>query len=356
MRRLEKLMKARLFSVAAALGVAILLGPSGSAQVFPYQIFERYLEPLAQQIGMPGLSALILRNGRIEWEKGYGYQDVENRVPATAETPYPIGGVTQAMTGVLVGICIDRHQLDVDDPIRKWAPAFPIPNATVRQVLAHASEGRYQYDPAQYTALTSVVEGCSGLPYRQAAATEILNRLAMTSSVPGLDLARPEGQAARELFDAAPLARYADLLRRAAVPYRLDRGRAVRSEYPTYGLDASGGLVSTAFDLAKFEAAVDAGVPLSSSTLNQMWSGATFNGLTMPTGLGWFVQTSSGTRLVWSFGHIPDAASALILKMPHKRLTLILLANSPGLAAGYGLEQSDVTTSPFVKIFLRLFL
>src|SRR3989338_10160767 len=112
-------MKHRLFSVTAALGVAILLGPSGSAQEFPYQIFERYLEPLAQQIGMPGLSGLILRNGRIEWEKGYGYQDVENRVPATAETPYPIGGVTQAMTGVLVGICIDRHQLDVDDPIRK---------------------------------------------------------------------------------------------------------------------------------------------------------------------------------------------------------------------------------------------
>lgn len=350
-------MKPRLFSVATALGVAVLLGPSGSAQEFPYQIFERYLEPLAQQIGMPGLSALILRNGRIEWEKGYGYQDVENRIPATPDTPYAVGGVTQAMTGVLAGICIDRHQLDVDDSIRRWAPGFPVANASVRQVLAHASEGRYQYDSAQYTALTSVIEGCSGLPYRLAAATEILDRLAMTSSVPGLDLARPEGQEARELFEAAPLARYSDLLRRVAVPYRVDRrGNAVRSEYPTYGLDAAGGLVSTARDLARFEAAVDAGVPLSSSTLDQMWSGATFNGLTMPTGLGWFVQTSPGARLVWSFGHIPDAGSALILKMPHKRLTLILLANSPGLAETYNLEQSDVTTSPFVKIFLRLFL
>jgi CubicO group peptidase (beta-lactamase class C family) len=351
-------MELRLFCTAVALGATIFMGPSGSAQEFPYQIFERYLEPLAQQIGMPGLSAVILRNGRIEWERGYGHADVENKVPARTDTPYPIGGVTQAMTGVLLGICIDRHQLDVDDFIRKWVPAFPEAGATVRQVLAHAADGRFRYDSAQFTALTTVVEACSAKPYRLATAVELLDRLAMTSSAPGLDLARAEGQAARELFEPAPLARYTEVLRRVAVPYRIDSrtGRAARSEYPTYGLDAAGGLVSTAYDLARFEAAVDAGVPLSSSTLNQMWSGAVFHGVTMPTGLGWFVQTSSGARLVWTFGHIPNAGSALILKMPHKRLTLILLSNSDGLAAGYGLERGDVSASPFVKIFLRLFL
>jgi hypothetical protein len=42
--------------------------------------------------------------------------------------------------------------------------------------------------------------------------------------------------------------------------------------------------------------------------------------------------------------------------MPDKKLTLILLANSGGLANGYNLEQGDATTSPFVKIFLRLFI
>ena len=350
-------MKLRLFSVAAALGAAISLGPTGSAQEFPYQIFERYLEPLAQQIGMPGLSALIVRNGRIEWERAYGHADLENKVQARLDTPYPVGGITQAMTGVLLGICIDRHQLEVDHPIRNWVPAFPQADATVRQVLAHAADGRFRYDTAQFTALTTVVETCSAKPYRVATAVEILDRLAMTSTVPGLDLGRREGQAARDLFEPAPLKIYADVLRNVAVPYRIDRtGKAIRSEYPSYGLDAAGGLVSTAYDLYRFEAALDSGVPLSSSTLNEMWSGATFKGVTMPTGLGWFVQTSSGARLVWTFGHIPDAGSALILKVPHKRLTLILLSNSDRLAAGYNLEQGDVTTSPFVKIFLRLFL
>ena len=99
-------MKLRLFSAAVALGAAILLSPKSAAQEFPYQIFERYLEPLAQQIGMPGLSAVIARNGRIEWERGYGHADLEAKIAATPDTPYPIGGVTQAMTGVLLGICV----------------------------------------------------------------------------------------------------------------------------------------------------------------------------------------------------------------------------------------------------------
>lgn len=371
-------MKLRLFSAASALGAAILLAPTGSAQEFPYQIFERYLEPLAQQIGMPGLSAVIARNGIPEWERGYGHADLEAKIAATPDTPYPIGGVTQAMTGVLLGICVDRHQLRVDDPIRDYVPTFPVAGATVRQVLAHVSEGRYKYDPLQFVALTAVVEHakCSARPYRVATADELLTRLGMDSSAPGLDLARKEGQDARLLFEPGPLARYDGVLSRVAVPYRLDRkGNAVRSEYPTYGLDAAGGLVATARDLARFERDLDQGVPLSFSTLNQMWSPATFGAdglpaipgstqgniaaVTMPTGLGWFVQLlEAGTdkRLVWSFGYIPDAGSALILKVPHKRLTLILLSNSDGLAAGYGLERGDVSASPFVKIFLRLFL
>ena len=42
--------------------------------------------------------------------------------------------------------------------------------------------------------------------------------------------------------------------------------------------------------------------------------------------------------------------------MHRQRLTLILLANSGGLAQGYDLENANVTSSPFVKVFLRLFI
>ena len=354
-------MKPRLFLAAIAICTLILPPGKGSAQDFPYQVFERYLEPLAQQIGMPGLSAVIVRNNRIEWSRGYGFSDVESRTVADIDTPYAIGGVTQAVTAVLIGVCVDRHRFEIDQPIRRFAPSYPY-EVSIRHVLAHATDTRYRYDPANYTALTTVVEQCSQMPYRVSTAVEVLNRLRMPRSVPGLDLARTEGAAARLLFDPDTVRRYQELIQQVAVPYKIDRNnRYLRSEYPSYGLDAAGGLVATARDLYEFESALDRGEPLSRSTLNQMWSPAiVFDGalsrISTPTGLGWFVQTASGEPLVWTFGHIPDASSALILKMPRKNLTLIMLSNSGGLAAGYNFEQGDVTTSPFVKVFLRLFI
>jgi CubicO group peptidase (beta-lactamase class C family) len=182
--------------------------------------------------------------------------------------------------------------------------------------------------------------------------------------VPGFDLNRAEGEAARQLFDARALERYQTLLNVLAVPYRLTRNGATRSEYPLYGVDASAGMVATARDLANFELQLDDqdNIPISRSTLEKMWSAITIQrdtnqpAITTPTGLGWFVQTTAGQKLVWTFGHIPDAGSALILKVPSKNLTLILLANSGGLAAGNNFEAGDVTTSPFVKVFLRLFI
>lgn len=369
-------MKTRLFLAALAIATLILPGGRGAAQDFPYQVFERYLEPLAQQIGMPGLSAVIVRNNRIEWRRGYGFADVDGRVEADENTPYAIGGVTQAITAALIGVCADRFGpsgFTIEAPIRDFVPTFPH-GVSIRHVLAHVSDAtRFRYDPVAFSALTAVVERCTSMPFRLAAATEILDRPVtqllgrsgqmMPSSVPGLDLARPEGAAAEQLFEPRVMSIYRSLLSRVALPYKIDRnGRLTRSEYPSYGLDAASGLVATALDLAAFESALDLGIPLSQSTLrDQMWNSAiVFDGagnrIATPTGLGWFVQTTSGEKLVWTFGHIPDVSSALILKMPRKNLTLILLSNSGGLAAGYNFEQGDVTTSPFVKVFLRLFI
>lgn len=358
--------------MALAVGTLLVPGPRGSAQEqFPYQIFDRYLGPLVHQIGMPGLAAIIIQNGRIAWKGEYGYADLDRKIPLTIDTPIPIGGMTQAFTGVLVGVCIDRFGFEIDQDIRTFSPAFPVAETRVRQVLAHATGGSFRYDPALYSALTPVVESCTKQSYRQATAVEVLDRVTppMTRSVPGLDLARPEGAEALAQFDARTVARYQSLLREVAVPYRIDRGRPSRSEYPTYGLDAAGGLVSTAYDLAQFQSALDnrtVPVPLSFSTLDKMWSNQIFRvnnqDVAMPTGLGWFVTMESGQRLVWTFGHIQDASSALIVRLvppddnPSKRLTLILLANSGGLAQGYDLENANVTSSPFVKVFLRLFI
>jgi len=68
------------------------------------------------------------------------------------------------------------------------------------------------------------------------------------------------------------------------------------------------------------------------------------------------VQTYNGERIVWQFGNWPEASSALVIKVPARRLTLILLANGDRLSAPFNLQNGDVTTSLFAKLFLRLFL
>lgn len=374
-------MKYRHFLVSTVAAVVLLTGRQGAAQGnFPFEIFGRYLEPLVAQLGIPGVSAAIIqtfpnsRTAPVIHPYSVGFADLEQKIPTRIDTPYAIGGVTQAMTGVLAGVCIDRFPgvFNVDSYMRVFVPSFPFELTSVRQVLSHSSDGRFRYDPQLFTQLTPVIESkaCLNEPFRRAMVTEVINRVrgVMTRTVPGMDLNRPEGEAARALFDASEVDRYRHVLADLAVPYKVDaKGRATRSEYPSYGLDAASGMVSTVEDLAKFEMELDSddGIPLSSSTLTKMWSNQGFelqqpNGstirLVMPTGLGWFVTRESGVDLVWTFGRIQDASSALIVKMPAKGLTLIMLANSDGLARNVDFENANVTSSPFVKVFLRLFI
>ena len=76
----------------------------------------------------------------------------------------------------------------------------------------------------------------------------------------------------------------------------------------------------------------------------------------MPTGLGRSDQNYNGERIYWQFGLTKDAASSLIVKIPGKHLTLILLANSDGLTAPFALQEGDVNASLFARAFLRLFI
>jgi CubicO group peptidase (beta-lactamase class C family) len=345
--------------VALALCATFALAAPGSGQVLLYSLFERYIDSLRQQTGIPGMSALILKNGQVEWERGFGQQDVERNVLAAPDTPYPVGDLTQTVAAVLLGACAEQGQLNIDEPVRRWVADFPSATATVRQVMAHASAtpsgGEFQYDPGRFGALAAVIQGCTPKPFRAHLADSVLERLGMAGSVPGEDLSSPSSPY-RELFDAPRLQRYDAVLDRMALPYRVDRNlRATRSAYRPSPLTASAGLVSTVRDLARFDTALDEAVLLRPESLGVAWSPANFTGTPLPTGLGWFVQDYQGERIIWHFSHVPDAYSALILKMPARQLTLIMLANSDGLSTGANLERGDVTASPFVKIFLRLF-
>lgn len=338
---------------------AIALGQGVAAQPFVHTLFERHLESLRQQVGIPGLSAAIVQGGRIAWETGLGSANLESGVSAAPDTPYPIGDLSQIFASALLGQCAQGGRLRLDEPIRRWTNAIPETNATVMSVLAHASDAAvqgYRLDAGRFAALTTVAEQCAGDGYRRLVADELLDRAGMADSVPAQELA-DAATAERFGFEGREAGRYAAVLRRMAAPYRVDRsGRATRSEYTVVGLDASTGIVSTVRDLARFDAALDDRDLVRQEMLDLAWHNTAGPGGALPTGLGWFVQSYNNERLVWQFNLARDAYSALILKVPGRNLTLILLANSDGLSAPFSLADGDVTSSLFARTFLRLFL
>ena len=123
-------------------------------------------------------------------------------------------------------------------------------------------------------------------------------------------------------------------------------------------IDAAGGLVSTVRDLARLDAALDPPRPdalLADETLAAAWTpAAERGGVASPMGLGWFVQSYKGERIVWHFGYVLNGYSSLIVKVPARSLTFILLANGDGLSAPFQLQSGDVTRSLFATLFLRL--
>ena len=355
------------FALMTGILLLAVAGASGQQPpIFNLPVLESYLEALRVQSGIPGMSAAVLRDGAIVWERGFGFQNVATRLRATPDTPYLVGDMSETLAAVLLLQCVEQRRLGLDEPFRRLGVAGIEPEATLRQVLSHTPpesvKEPFIYNPERYAQLTPVMEWCAPQPYRKSVAHRILNRLAMRDSVPGTDLQDPNLPLPEGLFDRADLEHYRDVLARLAVPYKVDgKGRAERNDLPGVPIDAAGGLVSTVRDLAKLDAALDPNATIDTSvllrpeTLAAAWNPAgERGGVTSPMGLGWFVQSYKGERIVWHFGYVLNGYSSLIVKVPARGLTFILLANGDGLSAPFQLQSGDVTRSLFATLFLRL--
>ena len=72
-------------TIVALVSAAVLLSGSGlRAQALPFLLFERYLDPLRIQAGIPGLSAVILQDDQVVWERGLGSPRPRSQPPSHA--------------------------------------------------------------------------------------------------------------------------------------------------------------------------------------------------------------------------------------------------------------------------------
>jgi CubicO group peptidase (beta-lactamase class C family) len=348
-----------LVRIALSVLLAVLwFGQAPAAQTVnvTYSLFERYLEALREQTGIPGLTGAIIRSGatRPEWSQGFGVARTDRSVPVTPDTPMPVGGLSQSIGAALVlRHCVDSGYVTLDDRVQRWSPQFPDLTATFGDVLSHRQGSAYVYHPERFASgLTRAIEECADRPYANVVFDQVIARFVMEYSVPGGDVAT-SGSLVRQIFPSPDLRRFNDVLLTLAPGYRVDANRrATAAEYRPGAttLSAGDGLIASATDLAIFEGALDRELLVSQDLLNVAWRRRPGG----PTGYGWFVQQVNGKRVVWQYGEIRNAYSSMMVKLPDSGLTLILLANSDGLAARFPLANGDITVSPFATIFFSL--
>jgi CubicO group peptidase (beta-lactamase class C family) len=348
----------RRFRVIVTIGVLLALSTPAHAQDLVLSRLPSYFEALRSQAGIPALAATIIGPDDVIWEQSFGFQDLDRLIAARPETPFHLDGLTQIFTATQILRCVEEGQLSLDDRIGKFKPDSPDANATIEQLLTHTfgapDNPQFAYRPERLEPLARAIRACTDDSYRETVAN-LLDRLGMIDSVPGPDMIHPE-QLTEGIPTPAAVERYRKVLERLATPYAVgSNGRASQSQYQQTTLTPGGGLISTVRDFAQFDLALKKGLlihPDSLAAARRVPIGP--GGRQLPHGLGWFVQSYKNETIMWQYGMTPNASSSLVVMLPSRGVTLVMLANSDGLAKSFAPATADVTTSPFVRVFLGL--
>src|SRR5690606_8454371 len=134
-------------AVPATQAQAVGTAPAASASKYSAALaaIETKVEARRKELGIPGMSLAIVKDGEVIYAKGLGYKDFEGKVPVTADTQFAIGSATKAFTGLTVLMAQDAGKLSLDDSPRKYLPYFrmfdPETNEkiTIRDLLSHTS-------------------------------------------------------------------------------------------------------------------------------------------------------------------------------------------------------------------------
>jgi CubicO group peptidase (beta-lactamase class C family) len=342
--------------------VALLLSlrPSYAADDLIYSRFGEYLEALRVQIGVPGMAATLIGKNEILWSRAFGSQDLDRQVAMRTDTPLHFDGVTEIFSATLLMRCVEEGRLSLDETMAVHGVTGSEGDLTIRQVLTHtsgpANNLTYAFRPDRFGPMPRIIRFCLNDSYRKSL-SRWYEQMAMVDSVPGADSVQTasltEGVPTPEQTD-----HYRLVLGRLAKPYAVDaQRRATATTYSSAVLTPTTGAIMSVLDYAQFDLALKAGLLLRTETLTAAWRPAlSASGQRLPHGIGWFVQTSGNDTVVWQFGTGDHGSSSMVVMLPSRGLTLVIAANSTGLAKSFQLTNGDLTSSPFGRVFLTTFV
>lgn len=105
---------------------------------------EWYIPQLMKKHHVPGVSIALVDGQKIVWARGFGYADLEKRIPASATTVYQAGSISKVITAVAVMQQVEQGHIKLDEPVQKYLPEFSMrsrwgttPAPSARALLSH---------------------------------------------------------------------------------------------------------------------------------------------------------------------------------------------------------------------------
>ena len=304
--------------------------------------------------GIPGVSVAVAVDGRVVWTEGFGFADIENRVPLTAQTRMRIGSVSKSVTSAAIALLVQEGKLDLDAPVQTYVPSFPRKpqEITTRQLaghlagirhyrgnemysarpyptvtasldifkndtLLHAPGSKYFYSSYGWNLLSAVVEGAAGAPFLTVMNQRVFEPLGLRSIV------------AEHVDSLIPFrAHYYERDGNGA----LRNARFVDNSYKWAG----GGFISNTEDLVRFGSALLEPGFLEARTLATLFTPMqTTGGEATNYAIGWRVGEYQGRREhAHSGGSV--GANAFLVLYPDQRVVVALLSNTTARFIGGG--------------------
>jgi CubicO group peptidase (beta-lactamase class C family) len=308
--------------------------------------FVAGLDSIRAGLRIPAMAAAVMQGDSVLLEKGFG-------VPPTAV--FRVASITKTFTSTLVMQLVEKGKLSLDSPVTRFGVDLGNPAITVRQLLTHTSEETpgswYSYSGFRFGKLGQVIEKAAGVPYYQLLMENIVKPLHMYSTAPGDSLTHYFSYLAQhpDMWDFFQTA-HARLVR----PYQPDSlGRPVAAVYlDEFG--AFGGLATSVGNLLQYSAAIGRHQFVSAATQRLIFTpNKTSDGKLTPYGLGWFVEHYKGLDYYWHYGQTSPGESGIFCKVPSKRLTVVVLANTDKLSTPFPLGDGDLFMSPVGQLIYR---
>lgn len=338
-------------------------GDSAAKVAAALEGFDKIATDALQALKVPGAAFAVVKNDKIVYLKGFGYKDVEKKLPVTPDTLFAIGSSSKAFTVFALGKLVDEGKLAWDAPLRTYIPWFRLNDKeageqlTPRDMVTHRS-GLPRHDLLWYNNKTaSREELVRALAYLQPSAGlrekwQYNNLMFLTAGFLLETLTgKPWEEAVRFLvFDPLGMKRsnfsVLDSQKDSDFAYPYDNSEKAIKKIPFRDITLigpAGSINSSAAEMANWvsvhlaDGKFNGRALLNPQTVADMHQPHMVMGrepntahvVSLAYGMGWMTDVYRGHRRVHHGGNI-DGFSALVSFLPDDGLGFIVLTNMNG--------------------------